>query len=84
SFNDPASGILRVGNSGSAFSNLGDPVKYYPPIGGQWGYTGAAGTALTLAAGNQPYASADTDELPVLVERMGRRGVQFSAAGDGL
>ena len=83
-FFDPASGGLRVGNSGSALSSLGDPVKYYPPVGFEAGYVGAAGTSLTLAGANQPYASADTDELPVLVERMGRRGVQFSTAGDGL
>ena len=81
---DPASGGLRVGNSGSAISDLGSAVKYYPPAGFAADYIGAAGTALTLAAANQVYASADTDELPTLVERAGRRGVQFSAAGDGL
>lgn len=81
---DPASGGLRVGNSGSAISELGSPVKYYPPAGFLADYIGAGGTALTLTGANQVYASADTDELPVLVERAGRRGVQFSAAGDGL
>lgn len=81
---DPGAGTARIGDSASALSGVGDAVSYLPPVGGTWTYINSSGTSVNLASADRNYATADTTNLPTLVDMDGRRGVRFLSAGNGL
>lgn len=81
---DPGAGLARMDGSSSAFSGVGDPVKYLPPVDGFWDYINSADATITLASSNRPYVTSATSNLPTLVDIGGRQGVRFTASGAGL